>query len=97
MIVFRKVHVVYILVSKIPAVDHISIEYRFFLYNFLKTLFSGMCLFSTGPLNSKGGHENLKSYNKNEISSSECTVFEIIDGAQIILKSQNEAIAHDQW
>ena len=25
------------------------------------------------------------------------TVFEIIDGAQIILKSQNEAIAHDQW
>ena len=26
-----------------------------------------------------------------------CTVFEIIDGAHIILKSQNEAIAHDQW
>ena len=26
-----------------------------------------------------------------------CTVFEIIDGAQIILKSQNEAIAHYHW
>ena len=28
-IVFRKVHIVYILVSKIPVVHHISIEYRF--------------------------------------------------------------------
>ena len=26
-----------------------------------------------------------------------CTVFEIIDGAQINFKSKNEAIAHDQW
>ena len=31
------------------------------------------------------------------VPSKKCTVFEIIDGAQIILKSQNEAIAHDQW
>ena len=31
------------------------------------------------------------------LSHAESTVFEIINGAQIIFKSQNEAIAHDQW
>ena len=36
MIVFMKVHLVYILASKISVVDHISVEYRFFLYDFLK-------------------------------------------------------------
>ena len=51
LIVFRKIHLVYKLVSVIPVVDHISIEYTVdFPLQFPGNFVSGMCLFSTGPL-----------------------------------------------
>ena len=49
LIIFKKVHLVYILVSKIPVVDHISVEYRFFSLQFPENFVSGMRVFSTGP------------------------------------------------